>query len=132
MRISDWSSDVCSSDLRLSPDDLATLRNHIDTVNREKGVLVLRFMGEGKYFCSGYDISSLAAEDAPSSTFFGETIDIIENARPVTIAAIHGGAYGGGTDLSLACDFRSEEHTSELKSLMSISYAVFCLKKTKH
>src|SRR3546814_14855033 len=106
MRISDWSSDVCSSDLRLSPDDLATLRNHIDTVNREKGVLVLRFMGEGKYFCSGYDISSLAAEDAPSSTFFGETIDIIEYARPVTIAAIHGGAYGGGTDLSLACDFR--------------------------
>src|SRR3546814_3995655 len=77
---------------RLSPDDLATLRNHIDTVNREKGVLVLRFMGEGKYFCSGYDISSLAAEDAPS---------------------------------------RSEEHTSELQSLMRISYAVFCLKKKK-
>ncbi|MDS1141949.1 enoyl-CoA hydratase/isomerase family protein [Pusillimonas sp. SM2304] len=91
---------------RLSPDDLATLRRHIDTVNREKHVLVLRFMGEGKYFCSGYDISSLAADDAPSSLYFGETIDIIENARPVTIAAIHGGAYGGGTDLSLACDFR--------------------------
>src|SRR3546814_2041893 len=28
--------------------------------------------------------------------------------------------------------FRSEEHTSELQSLMRISYAVFCLKKTKH
>src|SRR5690554_2765260 len=91
---------------RLSPDDLATLRDHIEAVNREDSILVLRFMGDGKYFCSGYDISSLAADDAPSSLFFGETIDIIENARPVTIAAIHGGAYGGGTDLSLACDFR--------------------------
>src|SRR3546814_15376259 len=110
MRISDWSSDVCSSDLRLSPDDLATLRNHIDTVHREKGVLVLRFMGEGKYFCSGYDISSLAAENAPSSKFFGETIDILENPRPVTITAIHGGAYGGGTDLSLDCDFPIGTH----------------------
>lgn len=91
---------------RLSPNDLTTLRDHIATVNQEKHVLVLRFIGDGKYFCSGYDISSLAAADAPSSLFFGETIDLIENARPVTIAAIHGGAYGGGTDLSLACDFR--------------------------
>src|SRR3546814_4684449 len=31
-----------------------------------------------------------------------------------------------------AVDFRSEEHTSELQSLMRISYAVFCLKKKKH
>src|SRR3546814_7994790 len=31
-----------------------------------------------------------------------------------------------------ACDKRSEEHTSELQSLMRISYAVFCLKKKKH
>src|SRR3546814_3038935 len=30
------------------------------------------------------------------------------------------------------CAYRSEEHTSELQSLMRISYAVFCLKKKKH
>src|SRR3546814_9124465 len=44
-------------------------------------------------------------------------------------AAIAAGAkmviVGGG-------DGRSEEHTSELQSLMRISYAVFCLKKTRH
>src|SRR3546814_11703905 len=37
------------------------------------------------------------------------------------------GAWGAGPILS-----RSEEHTSELQSLMRISYAVFCLKKKKH
>ncbi|NGM87728.1 enoyl-CoA hydratase/isomerase family protein [Parapusillimonas sp. SGNA-6] len=91
---------------RLSPDDLSVLRQHVATVNARDEVLVLRFKSEGKYFCSGYDISSLAAETAPSSLFFGETIDLIEAARPVTIAAVNGGAYGGGTDLCLACDFR--------------------------
>jgi len=91
---------------RLTPQDLDTLRQHLDTVNRDERVLVLRFIAEGKYFCSGYDISSLAADSAPSSLYFGQTIDLIEAARPVTIAAIQGGVYGGGTDLCLACDFR--------------------------
>lgn len=91
---------------RLSPQDLEVLRAHLETVNADTRILVLRFVSEGKYFCSGYDISSLAAESAPSSLYFGETIDLIEAARPVTIAAIQGGVYGGGTDLCLACDFR--------------------------
>jgi len=91
---------------RLSPDDLAELRRLVAAVNADERVLVLRIVSRGKYFCSGYDISSLADADAPSSLYFGETVDIVEQARPVTIAAIHGGVYGGGTDLSLACDFR--------------------------
>lgn len=91
---------------RLSPADLDVIKVHLDTVNKNQHILVLRFIADGKYFCSGYDISSLAAESAPSSTYFGDTVDLIEKARPVTIAAIQGGVYGGGTDLSLACDFR--------------------------
>src|SRR3546814_7853113 len=48
----------------------------------------------------------------------------IGNQKP---AAVYGRA--GGTGHASGCDFRrSEEHTSELKSLMRISYAVFCLK----
>lgn len=91
---------------RLSPSDLDALRRHVRTVNAAPEVLVLRFVASGKYFCSGYDISSLASSEAPSSLYFGETMDLIEAARPVTIAAVSGGAYGGGTDLCLACDFR--------------------------
>lgn len=91
---------------RLSPADLGVIQSHIKTVNQTPEVLVLRVLATGKYFCSGYDISSLAADSAPSSIYFGETVDMLEQARPVTIAAINGGVYGGGTDLSLACDFR--------------------------
>src|SRR3546814_3388927 len=50
---------------------------------------------------------------------------------PAAIGAAHhdaaDGAQGGGMDR-----VRSEEHTSELQSLMRSSYAVFCLKKKKH
>src|SRR3546814_9654106 len=44
-----------------------------------------------------------------------------EHQAALTVEAHHAGA--------LACQCRSEEHTSELQSLMRISYAVFCLKK---
>ncbi|MCY1198660.1 Crotonyl-CoA hydratase [compost metagenome] len=91
---------------RLGPQDLEILREHLETVNANDAVRVLRILSEGKYFCSGYDISSLASDSAPSSLYFGQTMDLIEAARPVTIAAVQGGAYGGGTDLCLACDFR--------------------------
>lgn len=99
---------------RLSPSDLGIIQSHVQTVNHTPQVLVLRFIAEGKYFCSGYDISSLAAESAPSSLYFGETVDLIEQARPVTIAAINGGVYGGGTDLCLACDFRVGSTTANM------------------
>jgi enoyl-CoA hydratase/carnithine racemase len=91
---------------RLSPVDLQTLQRHLDTINANDSVLVLRFAGIGKYFCSGYDISALGGEQENGAVAFGDVMDAIETARPVTIAAIHGGVYGGATDLCLACDFR--------------------------
>src|SRR3546814_5437559 len=46
-------------------------------------------------------------------------------------ALLQGGGAVGGRDLPVGFCRRSEEHTSELQSLMRISYAVFCLKKKK-
>jgi len=90
----------------LDPHDLDSLCVHVQTVNARPEVLVLRLMALGKYFCSGYNIAALADSEAPGSLHFGAAVDVLETARPVTIAAIDGGAYGGGTDLALACDFR--------------------------
>src|SRR3546814_1498662 len=52
--------------------------------------------------------------------------------RAEAMARLHGGARGGGSAAHQKHPWsRSEEHTSELQSLMRISYAVFCLKKKK-
>jgi enoyl-CoA hydratase/carnithine racemase len=88
---------------RLDPDDLATLADHINTINQNEQVLVLRLQAEGKYFCSGYDIGQIGG---PRELTFEQMVNAFEDARPVTIAVIQGGVYGGATDLALACDFR--------------------------
>src|SRR3546814_5155007 len=57
------------------------------------------------------------------------------SCRDMDVAAIHQGflSMARRAGAELRCDaVRSEEHTSELQSLMRISYAVFCLKKKKH
>ena len=88
---------------RLTPDDLRCLAGLIGQVNHRAEVLVLLLRGEGRHFCSGYDIGSIGT--APSVNF-AEVVDALEMARPVSIAVLHGGVYGGATDLALACDFR--------------------------
>src|SRR6202171_5058491 len=98
---------------RLEPDDLKSVVAHLATVNRDPGILVLQIRGEGKYFCSGYDISSLATQSG-NPLGFEDMANAVEAASPVTVAVVHGGAYGGGTDLALACDFRLGTHAAEV------------------
>lgn len=88
---------------RLGPEDLVALADHITLINQSEQVLVLRLQATGKYFCSGYDIGRLGAT---RSVGFDEVADALEEARPVTLAVLQGGVYGGATDLALACDFR--------------------------
>src|SRR3546814_1024635 len=58
--------------------------------------------------------------------------DEIAGRRPCIAAALAGAAAGIAVDANIPISAeRSEEHTSELQSLMRISYAVFCLKKKK-
>jgi enoyl-CoA hydratase len=64
---------------------------------------VLHLQATGKYFCSGYDIGDIGAA---RTVAFEDMANALEDARPVTLALLQGGVYGGATDLALACDFR--------------------------
>lgn len=98
---------------RLAPEDLPVLISHVQRIDRLDGIRVLVLRGEGRYFCSGYDISEVQGSQEKGSSF-GEMVDAIEQCRAVTIAAIHGGVYGGATDMALACDFRVGTAAAEM------------------
>jgi enoyl-CoA hydratase len=97
---------------RLEVEDIATLRQHIAEVNAQADVRVLRLRGAGRHFCSGFNIGSVPGLDA--GALFESLANALEAARPVTIAEINGGVYGGATDLALACDFRLGLARSEM------------------
>src|SRR3546814_9708022 len=99
MRISDWSSDVCSSDLR----DLRPVGGHVD-----------------KLVPAG-DVAGRI------DTGSGGPHPLVDPDSPVRRQSYAGLLQAQPSGVGLAA--RSEEHTSELQSLMRISYAVFCLKK---
>src|SRR3546814_5329423 len=98
MRISDWSSDVCSSDLARRSSRVSGRRCRADgarTGSREDGKGQRHGPSRRRYQCNAH-------------------------------AAVARRRRASGHPA------RSEEHTSELQSLMRISYAVFCLKKKKN
>lgn len=97
---------------RLEIQDLQTLEQHLETVNAQPEVRVLLLEGEGRHFCSGFNIGAVPGVDA--GALFERLTDAWEDARPITIAAIQGGVYGGATDLALACDFRLGTRACEM------------------
>src|SRR3546814_9750893 len=110
MRISDWSSDVCSSDLLSGIWPFARIYNYglaASVTNCSVGSNVtLRYGGTRKDY----------------QRINGTQPSIWAYARKAGLRTVY-----------IDSQRRSEEHTSELQSLMRISYAVFCLKKkTKH
>src|SRR3546814_10650717 len=64
-----------------------------------------------------------------SALIFHTGRDIVGRHQPNKGFARAGGRHRAGGVVGITAGARSEEHTSELQSLMSISYAVFCLKK---
>src|SRR3546814_1550672 len=110
MRISDWSSDVCSSDL--SEVLVSTIAGAVTTtVSRSvaspagpvSGIPPRPRLRVTVWPTASVRVCELVCPSAVTSTRY------VPGGRPA----------------------RSEEHTSELQSLMRISYAVFCLKKNK-
>src|SRR3546814_10790167 len=119
MRISDWSSDVCSSDLKL-----------------------LRFM-TGVFCLAGRTQIGKVLKRAAKETKQRKVAAVVFVGDAMEEDLDHLGHLAGELGLlGVPCFMfheggdpvarRSEEHTSELQSLMRISYAVFCLKNNKN
>src|SRR3546814_9922274 len=100
MRISDWSSDVCSSDLEFLGDDPGDAE--VQQLDRRVAPVVFLHHHVGRL--------QVAMDDQAAMRMGDGRAHVAEQFQP------------GG-------NIRSEEHTSELQSLMRISSAVFCLKK---
>src|SRR3546814_5872512 len=69
--------------------------------------------------------------DVETGGFNSQTDALLEIAAVILGVDEHGKLFRRETSFAHVTPFRSEEHTSELQSLMRISYAVFCLKKKK-
>src|SRR3546814_4764756 len=129
MRISDWSSDVCSSDLTplgaiimgevlaecdILPEGafsiLPATRAGADLFTTDERLKLLSFTGSPGV---GWDLKAKAGKKKVVLELGGNAAVIVDK------------------DADLDHALRSEEHTSELQSLMRISYAFFCLKKKK-
>src|SRR3546814_8331499 len=130
MRISDWSSDVCSSDLAVRL--MKALQDYRIT-NMSAAATHYRMMkNTGKAGDFKFHFKKLSFTGEPIDPATLEWID--ENFK-VPACSMYGTTeigvvlvnYPGAPDYVVKP--RSEEHTSELQSLMRISYAVFCLKK---
>src|SRR3546814_4114628 len=123
MRISDWSSDVCSSDLAILTLPLGVLAAFVVMLFQGVNANIMSLGGIAIAIGAMVDAAVVMIENAhkkierweqdhPDKHLDGEMRWIV-----ITEAAAEVG--------------RSEEHTSELQSLMRISYAVFCLQKQK-
>src|SRR3546814_3807190 len=128
MRISDWSSDVCSSDLA---DVAGALGIGFDTFDNTGGT-------DHNTISIHLDGTRLVNDIAPGIVMAnGDWTHArlrLERTEGGTLLTIELTPAGGGAVVAVEDYFlpgRSEEHTSELQSLMRISYSVFCLKKKK-
>src|SRR3546814_9207021 len=139
MRISYWSSDVCSSDLNSGGETrlstfvsgvfllflLLVLGPLVAIIPMASLVAVMIMVSIGTF--SWRSIRDIRYHPWQSSVVMIVTVVIVVWTHDLAQGVLAGVILSG-----LFFASRSEEHTSELQSLMRISYAVFCLKKNKH
>jgi len=84
--------------------DLHCLLRHFDAIEADPSIRVVRLQAQGRHLCAGYNVGDLPA--GADGALFERVTERLENLRPVTLAEVQGGVYGGASDLALACDFR--------------------------
>src|SRR3546814_2811247 len=119
MRIRDWSSDVCSSDLRSVGSSNDSIPETSSPAKAERSMSSLTDS-------TGFSFGLGVAGRLPSLIPWGAVAFLAPSfpARPPSLGFGFSESPSGN-----ACCARSKEHTSELQSLMPFPYAVFCLKK---
>src|SRR3546814_6679901 len=124
MRISDWSSDVCSSDLvRIEDLQVVSFRRELRGDGRPSRVAQFRdLLGGAGGIGVNHRLQALAPRvEAALRERLHVTVHRLDLVAPRSL---------GRQELVLhLLEMRSEEHTSELQSLMRNSYAALCLKK---
>src|SRR3546814_3435856 len=120
MRISDWSSDVCSSDLGAAGQREIPEGDRDDALAADLALQPLHEEAHGEHRLPG------EADHQHDLLFDRQVLEHVQG-RLLHLSRIE--AAGSAADEPYHA--RSEEHTSELQSLMRISYAVFCLKKKR-
>src|SRR3546814_9470796 len=130
MRISDWSSDVCSSDLLVGvgrEGNACSIAAGLHTGGRKPMILIqntgmLESGDSIRGWLMGLNVPVVLMVGYRGYTRHGVNTDTVATYTEPFINALRLNFYLVESD-------RSEEHTSEIPSLMRISYAVFCLKK---
>src|SRR3546814_7986625 len=120
MRISDWSSDVCSSDLVLA-------RRRFAGIGIDRRLLDHPLRGDrlhlGLVIADALEIAEMHEVDRVARR--ADFLVHLEAALELLVVVLAERAVGRQRErLGLLVEFRSEEHTSELQSLMRITYAV--------
>src|SRR3546814_1333722 len=134
MRISDWSSDVCSSDLaviegladELIRTERSAIYGRLGTCTQSFGTLASWMIDVLAILTGNLDREGGSMWSRPVAPLV-DMLATLPEGMPVGM----GKSRVRGVPAVLGQFPRSEEHTSELQSLMRTSYAVFCLKKKK-
>src|SRR3546814_6205398 len=140
MRISDWSSDVCSSDLEVVDAQAGERRHqvfdrlHLGAVARQAGAQggFADQLGVRGDLHRGLDVDAAEHDAGVDRGRSQGEVDLLAAVQPDAGGADHildGALLHGRGWIRVVAMGGSEEHTSELQSLLRISYAVFCLKK---
>lgn len=99
---------------RMSLSLRVALDNALTSVEQDDRIKAVVLMGAGKLFSAGADVSEFASGVALQSPNLRDLCNRLDSFSKLTVAAVHGSAFGGALELALACDYRLLECNSKV------------------